>query len=871
MSSSPTKQHTSLSMDQPSQPAIIFTTQLSLEPPEQEQQQQQHERQKKQHTRPLRRKISHQSTPAFSSFLRTSSGSAGGFFNNLVQRTISNRQRAEIQLHGILDEPEESLPTFVRRASDQLTNENLSLEEVSKLLNTQPFIIERLVHALYSSTDDDENIKTLSKSEAQRLTRVLNSTMDVRALVFFMMLDEDADGYVTSNELAFFYEKCLQVLKTFDGNRLQEVIQVLLERFHLKQKSRIDFEEFYSIVSKDVTLLESLSHFTVHPTWFINSPTNLPRKVNKFQRFLTRYCEEQTIYEAQMHRLTIDYIRDNLSRIIVLILYILINLALTIYVIIYRVSVTKSHAFVVLARIGGMLLNFNCALIITLMLKHTILVIRTNSFLRKIIPVDDHIDFHKVVGRVIGALAILHTVAHMINFGRLPDHSWGAFMFTTKPNVGWVGGFAPLSGVILCIILAVIIICSMQWIRRGGHFQIFYWTHLLYFPFFVLLILHAENFWKWIVGPLSLFLLEKSYSILTRYSVRSGRTYLHSATIEQSNVISLNIHRPKNFTFQPGDYISINLPRVALYEFHPFTISSAPEDANYLRLHIQVVGNWTKQVYQRFHEMSANDANENQMKVYRADIHPEQSVADLQAMNQDHCGDGDQDENESHLGRCCTKSRKREPVVINGPYSSCARYVFDCKHVVLIGGGIGITPYASILSSLMAQFRASRVICKHCNGINYNSKGLVENHRLRKVDFIWVNRDHKNFEWFLNLLHQFEQEQECYLASNSNENRFLDIHLYFTEIKHDENIGNVPLDLVTKIWAVAGQDIFTSLKSKTHLGRPKWEDLFSNLISNENASMANDVNVFFCGPSTMAQTIRNHCATFRFRFYEEKF
>ncbi|CAF4627326.1 unnamed protein product, partial [Rotaria sp. Silwood2] len=35
-------------------------------------------------------------------------------------------------------------------------------------------------------------------------------------------------------------------------------------------------------------------------------------------------------------------------------------------------------------------------------------------------------------------------------------------------------------------------------------------------------------------------------------------------------------------------------------------------------------------------------------------------------------------------------------------YLSCARYVFDCKHVVLIGGGIGITQYASILSSLMA-------------------------------------------------------------------------------------------------------------------------------------------------------------------------
>ncbi|CAF2563567.1 unnamed protein product [Rotaria sp. Silwood2] len=48
--------------------------------------------------------------------------------------------------------------------------------------------------------------------------------------------------------------------------------------------------------------------------------------------------------------------------------------------------------------------------------------------------------------------------------------------------------------------------------------SIFYWTHLLYLPFFVFLIIHAENFWKWIVGPLSLLLLEKIHSILTRYS-----------------------------------------------------------------------------------------------------------------------------------------------------------------------------------------------------------------------------------------------------------------------------------------------------------------------------------------------------------------
>ena len=30
---------------------------------------------------------------------------------------------------------------------------------------------------------------------------------------------------------------------------------------------------------------------------------------------------------------------------------------------------------------------------------------------------------------------------------------------------------------------------------------------------------------------------------------------------------------------------------------------------------------------------------------------------------------------------------------------------------------------------------------------------------LKKVDFIWINRDQKSFEWFVNLLSQLEMEQ----------------------------------------------------------------------------------------------------------------
>ncbi|CAF1266116.1 unnamed protein product [Didymodactylos carnosus] len=424
-------------------------------------------------------------------------------------------------------------------------------------------------------------------------------------------------------------------------------------------------------------------------------------------------------------------------------------------------------------------------------------------------------------------------------------------IFTTTWGVGWVKGSAPLTGVILCLILSVIIICSMQFVRRGGHFQIFYWTHLLFLPFYIVLIIHAAKFWKFVIGPLAILIFEKLYSLITRYSTKKGYTYLKSVTVEQSNVISLAIHRPPNFDFKPGDWVFINIPSIALYEWHPFTISSAPEEKDIIKFHIQAVGNWTKQVYNRYTNLE--NQNEYGVIVHRATC-PE-ILSDAQYANI-----------EIPQININPQSKKiKERIWLNGPFTSCARYIFDCQHVVLIGAGIGITPYASILSSLMAQFRASQIVCRHCNRRSYNAD--INERTLKKVDFIWVNRDVKSFEWFLSLLRGFENEQAAFLQDSDLNEKFLDTHLYFTAMKNDESIGSAPFDLVSKIYQeVKDVDIFTSLNAKTHVGRPNWDDVFRQLSSSQR-----QISVFFCGPSSMANSIREQCARHKFRFYKEKF
>jgi hypothetical protein len=91
-------------------------------------------------------------------------------------------------------------------------------------------------------------------------------------------------------------------------------------------------------------------------------------------------------------------------------------------------------------------------------------------------------------------------------------------------------------------------------------------------------------------------------------SNKFGDTVITEACVLPSKVTHLVIRKPPKFHFKPGDYIYINIPIVAKYEWHPFSISSAPENSDYLWLHIKTCGNWTKRLF-NFSSSAHFDAN----------------------------------------------------------------------------------------------------------------------------------------------------------------------------------------------------------------------------------------------------------------------
>ena len=62
--------------------------------------------------------------------------------------------------------------------------------------------------------------------------------------------------------------------------------------------------------------------------------------------------------------------------------------------------------------------------------------------------------------------------------------------------------------------------------------------------------------------------------MITVYKSHSekGKSYVTTGVVLPSRVVSLVIKRPPNFNFKPGDYIYLNIPSIANFEWHPLTI-----------------------------------------------------------------------------------------------------------------------------------------------------------------------------------------------------------------------------------------------------------------------------------------------------------
>jgi hypothetical protein len=133
---------------------------------------------------------------------------------------------------------------------------------------------------------------------------------------------------------------------------------------------------------------------------------------------------------------------------------------------------------VIRVSIPGQCLNFNCMFVLVLMLRQCITFLRTRGY-SSMLPLDQHIYFHKLTGMFIFGYSFLHTIMHVCNFSLVVVNAPGnnfttnEWLFSNKPRMfGLVPGLANPTGFALFFILLVMIVCSQAFVRRGGCFEV---------------------------------------------------------------------------------------------------------------------------------------------------------------------------------------------------------------------------------------------------------------------------------------------------------------------------------------------------------------------------------------------------------------
>ncbi|EEH03596.1 NADPH oxidase [Histoplasma capsulatum G186AR] len=463
-----------------------------------------------------------------------------------------------------------------------------------------------------------------------------------------------------------------------------------------------------------------------------------------------------------------------------------------------------------IARSAALVLHFDAALILFPVCR-TLISLARQTPLNGIIQFDKNITFHKLVGWSIFFFSWLHTIAHWNNLAQLAAKQNLGFKGFILANLASGPGW---SGYVMLISLTAIVITAMEKPRRAN-FERFWYTHHLFVIFFVFWAVHGAFcmikpdfppfcngigvFWLfWMYGG-AVYLLER----IMREIRGRHKTYISKVVQHPNNVCEIQIKK-ENTKTRAGQYIFLCCPEISVWQYHPFTLTSAPEE-DFISVHIRCVGDFTKALAKCLGCDFENSSGEK----------PKAGISAVVGVGTD-TPDDDVD----------PKIRRILPrVYIDGPFGSASEDVFKYEIAVLVGAGIGVTPFASILKSIWYR-------------MNYPQKKT----RLSKVYFFWVCRDFGSFEWFRSLLLAIEAQD---MANH------IEIHTYLTaRIKVDDATNIMIND------ANAEQDTITGLRSPTNFGRPNWDMVFRSI---RKIHAPAEAGVFFCGPKPLGSALHVKC------------
>ncbi|PQQ06463.1 respiratory burst oxidase homolog protein B [Prunus yedoensis var. nudiflora] len=497
-----------------------------------------------------------------------------------------------------------------------------------------------------------------------------------------------------------------------------------------------------------------------------------------------------------------------------------------------------------IAKGGAETLKFNMALILLPVCRNTITWLRSKTKLGVIVPFDDNINFHKVIAFGIIVGVGLHAGSHLTcDFPRLL-HSTNdeyepneAIFWQQKAKHYWwfVKGTEGWTGVVMVALMVVAYTLAQPWFRRNRlnlpktlkrltGFNAFWYSHHLFVIVYILFIIHGyflylsknwdkKTTWMYLAVPILLYACER----LIR-AFRSGYKTVRILKVRACRSLpwkcfGLHMSTPQGFKYTSGQYIYVNCSAISPFQWHPFSITSAPGD-DYLSIHIRTLGDWTSQL------------NPFSLRMPR--------------------------------------------LLIDGPYGAPAQDYKEYEVLLLVGLGIGATPLISIVKDVLTNIKQQKETEDHQGNMVENNGANKDNKRksfvTKRAYFYWITREQGSFEWFRDVMDE---------VAENDKDGVIELHNYCTSVYEEGDARSALITMLQSLnHAKNGVDIVSGTRVKTHFARPNWRNVFKHIaIKHTNQR----VGVFYCGAHGLVGELRRLSQDFsrktetKFDFHKENF
>ncbi|XP_076646950.1 dual oxidase 2-like isoform X2 [Halictus rubicundus] len=716
----------------------------------------------------------------------------------------------------------------------------LTLIEFSEALSMSSD--SEFIKKIFNLIDKDKNGFISFREFLDMLIIFLKGSAEDKVKLMFDMYDINGTGRLKRNDFKNMLRSLMETVNAdVTDNNLETLIYSMMEHANIAEKETINLQDFHQILSDfdtkfnyaelEFNINTTGGHKKLHvrtPTFkstfmgevqktvesLYEDPSELRRRIGgniNIETDMHQNKSDNTIHEIEQIVDDVQYVQDywypimkylanKKLQIFWLCLYTFILLGVFMERF-YYYSVEREHSGLrqilgyglAVTRGAASGIMFTYSMLLITMCSNIITLLR-DTILQLYIPFDSMIEMHKYTACWGLFFTVLHIIGHGFNFYHISTQS-ADDLTCLFPNYFHATNELPkfhywcfqtitgLSGILLTIITAIIYLCTLPNIRR----LLYNWfslTHSLYPIFYILIILHGAgrlvqepHFYYFFLGPVILFIFDKIITATRKIC----EIPILKADILPSGVVCIVFSKPQNFYYKSGQWIRIACPALQTNEYHPFTLSSAPHEPN-LCVHIRATGCWTTKIRTR-------------------------------------------------LDPTITLDQHLPMIHIDGPYGEGHQNWYKYDLSIMIGSGVGVTPFASILKD---------VVYKSNHELNMECK---------KVYFLWITRTQKQFEWMVDIIRNIE---------NADTNSTISSHIFITQFYHKFDLRTILLYICERHFQkISNKSLFTGLKATTHFGKPNFQRFFMSV--QRLHPKIKKIGVFSCGSPSVTQAIDVAC------------